>query len=196
MGADRIRRGVDPGHRAAVANLYWQAFGAKLGPIMGPKVQALDYLARVMREDQVLTAVSAEGTLLGMAGFRTDVGAFALGRPAEMRAVYGSLGALWRAAVMALLRQQVDPTQFLVDGLAVHDGMRGRGIGAALIHALCAEARERGYDEVCLDVADVNPRARALYERSGFVARETVRIGLVGPLFGISSVTRMVRRLV
>ena len=195
MGAERIRVGINPGHRAAVAQLYWQAFGTKLGPIMGPEARALDYLGRVMREDQVLTAVSPEGGLIGMAGFRTGAGAFALGRRAEMRAVYGRFGALWRAAVLALLTQDVDPTRFLVDGLAVGAGMRGRGIGSALLDALCAEARGRGYDEVCLDVADVNPRARALYERRGFVARGTARIGLLGPLFGFSSATRMVRRL-
>lgn len=179
-----------------MAQLYWQAFGTKLGPIMGPETRALDYLARVMREDQVLTAVSTEGGLLGVAGFRTTAGAFALGRRAEMRAVYGRFGALWRAGALALLRQDGDPSRFLVDGLAVNAGMRGRGIGAALLDALCAEARGRGYDEVCLDVADVNPRARAFYERSGFVARHTAQIGLIGPLFGFSGVTRMVKRLV
>ncbi|MBI1220501.1 MAG: GNAT family N-acetyltransferase [Rhodobacteraceae bacterium] len=195
-GAGRIRIGIAPGHRVEVARLYWQAFGTKLGPIMGPEAQAVDYLARVMREDQVLTATSPKGDLLGMAGFRTSTGAFPLGRWAEMRAVYGIPGALWRAGVMRLLQQDLNPSRFLVDGIAVADTMRGRGIGTALLDALCAEASGRGYVEVGLDVADVNPRARALYERRGFVARDTVRMGLVGPIFGMASVTRMVRRLV
>lgn len=195
MGAERIQIGIAPGHHAAVVQLYWQAFGTKLGPIMGPEQQALDYLALVLRQDHVLTAVSPAGDLLGMAGFRTAAGAFALGRRPEMRAVYGRLGALWRAAAMGLLQQDVDPSQFLVDGLVVAKAMRGRGIGAALLDALCVEALGRGYGEICLDVADVNPRARALYERTGFVARGTARAGLIGPLFGYSSVTRMVRQL-
>ena len=65
----------------------------------------------------------------------------------------------------------------------------------ALIAALCHEARTRGHGEVWLDVADGNTRARALYERLGFTARHSMRTGVVGPLFGIASVTRMVRPL-
>ena len=163
---------------------------ARVGAGLRWPVVARRYLTVI---GDLLATTPDSSVLVALPG--AGAGAFALGRRAEMRAVYGRFGALWRAAVLALLTQDVDPTRFLVDGLAVGAGMRGRGIGSALLDALCAEARGRGYDEVCLDVADVNPRARALYERRGFVARGTARIGLLGPLVGFSSATRMVRRL-
>ncbi|WP_326959627.1 MULTISPECIES: GNAT family N-acetyltransferase [unclassified Amycolatopsis] len=49
---------------------------------------------------------------------------------------------------------------------------QGRGVGAHVVAALVAEAASRGRG-VVLEVLDVNPRARAFYERLGF--RETGR---------------------
>ncbi len=195
MSGVAIRPGVPAAQRSAAAFLYWQAFAEKLGRTLGPEPQALAYLARVMREDQVLSACDADGQLIGLGGFRTAAGAFAIGRWPDMAAVYGRGGAAWRAAALHLLAQDHDPAAFLIDGLAVAPAMRGRGIGTALIAALCHEARTRGHGEVWLDVADGNTRARALYERLGFTARHSMRTGVVGPLFGIASVTRMVRPL-
>jgi GNAT superfamily N-acetyltransferase len=59
-----------------------------------------------------------------------------------------------------------------VDELFVCESRRGRGLGArALAHAaeLCAEL---GVKALHLEVDHVNPRARALYERSGFEPHE------------------------
>jgi GNAT superfamily N-acetyltransferase len=59
-----------------------------------------------------------------------------------------------------------------VDELYLREAQRGRGIGArALAHAveLCAQL---GIAALHLEVDHVNPRARALYERNGFVAHE------------------------
>jgi GNAT superfamily N-acetyltransferase len=59
-----------------------------------------------------------------------------------------------------------------VDELYLRPAHRGRGLGAqALEHAagLCAEL---GVGALHLEVDHVNPRARALYERSGFAIHE------------------------
>lgn len=52
--------------------------------------------------------------------------------------------------------------------LGVESGLRGRGIGAALIDHLAAQAGALGRLPLALDVAASNPRAQALYERCGF----------------------------
>lgn len=54
--------------------------------------------------------------------------------------------------------------------LSVDPQQRGRGVGTALILAAQGEARRRGCHTLAGCVADDNPRARALYERLGFVA--------------------------
>lgn len=195
MRTTTIRKGLAPDHRAAAVRLYWAAFGAKLGRILGPDPRALAYLDRVLQSDLMFSAVSREGGLLGIAGFRMSSGAFPIGRLHDMIAVYGRAGALWRYAAIRLMPQRVEPDHFRVDGLAVTEATRCRGIGAALLAALCEEARQRGYGEVRLDVTDANPRARALYEREGFAPCGSDRMGPLRHLFGFSSSTRMVRRL-
>lgn len=52
----------------------------------------------------------------------------------------------------------------------VHREWRGFGVGAALISAAAAWARDRGVELIALSVLDSNPRARLLYERLGFTA--------------------------
>jgi ribosomal protein S18 acetylase RimI-like enzyme len=188
----RLCLGLPPGQRAAAARLYWQAFGGKLGRVMGPEARALAFLNRVIREDHVIAALDGD-TLLGLIGFKTPQGAFAGGDMADLRAVYGLTGSLWRGALLEMLSREVDSERFLVDGICVAPEARGRGVGSALIEALCAEARARGYAEVRLDVIDTNPRARALYERQGFIATRTAPMGPLRHVFGFDAATTMVR---
>ncbi|MEV5176309.1 GNAT family N-acetyltransferase [Streptomyces flaveolus] len=55
-----------------------------------------------------------------------------------------------------------------VQGFAVADEARGRGVGRALIRAAVAEARRRGARRLTLRVLGHNTPARALYESEGF----------------------------
>jgi RimJ/RimL family protein N-acetyltransferase len=48
--------------------------------------------------------------------------------------------------------------------------------------------------EVRLDVIDTNPRARALYERKGFVATGEQKLGPLKPVFGFSSATTLIKQ--
>ncbi|MDP4033263.1 MAG: GNAT family N-acetyltransferase [Pseudorhodobacter sp.] len=190
-----IRLGLPPALREDAAIIYWQAFGGKLGRVMGPERRALNYLDRVIRNDHCIVALDASGSLLGLAGFKTPQGAFADGSPTDLRAVYGPFGAFWRSGVMRLLQSEVDNERFLVDGICVSRSARGRGIGTALIWALCDEGTRRGYPAIRLDVVDNNWRARALYERLGFAVTATASIGPLRHVFGFSAATAMVRPL-
>jgi ribosomal protein S18 acetylase RimI-like enzyme len=130
--------------------------------------------------------------LVGLVGFKTPQGAFAGGRFGDIWAVYGP-GALWRAGALWLLSREVDNQRFLMDGLCVDPAVRGQGVGTALLHAISTEARARGYRGVRLDVVDTNPRARALYEREGFVEVRTAEMGLLRHVFGFARSTTMIR---
>lgn len=52
--------------------------------------------------------------------------------------------------------------------LAVEEGARRRGIGAALVKAALEAAADRGATAVFLEVRESNRAARRLYERAGF----------------------------
>ncbi len=191
----RLQLGLPGNLRAAAARLYWQAFGSKLGLVMGPEARALAYLHRVIRADHAIVAISDSGRLLGIAGFKTPQGSFAAGTPDEMRASYGIFGGTWRARLLGFLSDEIDNENFPLDGLCVVDDRHGQGIGSALMGAIAAEARLRGYGAVRLDVIDGNTRAQALYHRLGFVETRRAEIGLLRHIFGFRAAVTMVRQL-
>ena len=191
MSAIRITKGFDISERATVAALFWEAFGPKLRIGMGPDEKALTFLARVADPVYALCARSADGTLLGMAGFKTSTGALIGGGISDLSATYGTLSAIWRAALLSLLERNLEDGAFLMDGIFVTKEARGLGLGTALLRAVKDEAQTQGCHEVRLDVINSNPRARKLYEREGFVAGKVQNLGPLKYLFGFSSATEM-----
>lgn len=55
-----------------------------------------------------------------------------------------------------------------IQGLAVDEGARGRGVARALLGAAYAEARRQGATRITLRVLGQNAPARRLYESEGF----------------------------
>lgn len=77
-------------------------------------------------------------------------------------------GVMWRGLrVESVIRPPAGDMHYLAH-LAVAPELRGRGLGRALIEHLMGLAREAGRRRITLDVAASNPRAEALYQRSGF----------------------------
>lgn len=190
-----IGKGFADAERTQIATLYWQAFGGKLGRVMGPARRAVPLLADALRPDHAICARSSAGELCGVVGFKTADGALIDADWPDMRRHYGTFGALWRMGTLALLDRDVDNDRFLTDGIFVSEAARGQGVGTALLEALAQEARARGYGTIRLDVIDTNPRARALYERCGFVALGSRQVGMFSRVFGFERATTMVRHL-
>ncbi len=190
-----ISKGLPEDLRSDAAQLYWQAFGGKLGRVMGPDAKALRYLNRVIVAEFALLAQDSEGKLLGVAGFKTPEGSFAGGSWGDLWAVYGVFGMIWRGTLLAMLSRDVDNDRFLIDGICVAASARSKGVGSALLSALENEARTRGYTYVRLDVVDSNWRAKALYHRMGFNIVKTDRLGLLRYAFGFNAAFTMVKLL-
>jgi ribosomal protein S18 acetylase RimI-like enzyme len=189
----QITHGFREGERTHLARLYWQAFGAKLGKVMGPKDRALPFFERVFNPGFALAARDQSGNLLGVAGFKTAEGGLVEGGWREIAQVYGWFGAAWRTMLLSVLERDLQPGVFQMDGIFVDETARGMGVGTALLNAIMDEARKRNCREVQLDVIDTNPRARALYERVGFTPVLTEGTGPFRYLFGFKSATRMSR---
>ena len=190
-----VFRGLHAQLRPQAARLYWEAFGGKLGRVLGPDERALRFFQRVIRGDLCFAAVDDGGELIGIAGYKTPAGSFAGGSWGDLTGVYGRWGGRWRGGVLWTLGREVDNDRFLIDGICVGKDHRGMGVGSRLLAALYQEAAERGYGAVRLDVVQENVRARALYERQGFRAVRTEELGLLRFLFGFASSTTMVRSL-
>ncbi len=54
--------------------------------------------------------------------------------------------------------------------LATHPDVQGRGLATAMLRAALDALRDRGVEDVFLDVAETNLAAIALYNRTGFIA--------------------------
>jgi GNAT superfamily N-acetyltransferase len=187
-----ISQGFDDSERAQVAQMYWVAFGQKLGRVMGPKRRAIGFIQEVLDPTHALCARDTDGTLLGVVGFKTFASALVGGTWRDLARHYGWIGSTWRIGFLALLNRDAENVCFLMDGIFVAPSARGQGVGTALLQAIMIEAKTRDYTHVRLDVIDTNPRARALYERSGFIVIDTHHLGPLRFIFGFRSSATMV----
>lgn len=189
-----VGRGFEEEERETLARMYWAAFGGKLGRVLGPERRALTFIARIADPEHAL-CIRRDGRLVAVAGFHTLKGSLVGGDLTDLTRAYGRLGGYWRGLALGLLERPMTESELLVDGIFVAEGEQGRGHGTVLIEALAQEARARGCGKVRLDVVDGNDRARALYERLGFVPVEVKKSRVLYWFFGFSGATTMVRHL-
>ncbi|MGZ9929404.1 GNAT family N-acetyltransferase [Streptomyces sp. NC-S4] len=189
-----IRRGVPHGAEDQVAALYWEAFGRKLGAALNPPEHGRAFIARHLHHDRAVVALAPDGErVAGVAGYRLGGRGLTGGTVRDVLSAYGLFRGLPRLAVLALLERTPEPGELVMDGIAVDPAGRGKGVGSLLLTEIAAVAAEHGCSRVRLDVIDVNPRARALYERHGFDAVRTERTPYLKGLMGFGAVTTMHR---
>ncbi|MEM7439774.1 MAG: GNAT family N-acetyltransferase [Pseudomonadota bacterium] len=188
----QISFGLAEAHRTQAAVLFWDAFRGKLGKLMGLDPLAITFFTAALDPNYVFTATDDTGKLIGLAGFKTAQGAFTDGSFADLQSVYGLWGAIWRAIMLGFFDRPVAPGILLMDAICVAKAARGQSVGTRLLDAIKAEAKRQGLSQVRLDVIDTNPRARALYEKQGFVAGKTKSAWPLRRLLGFNSSTTMV----
>ena len=187
-----IVRGLSEEHRRQAAELYYTAFARKLEPILGDSDRTISLFETSFDGERAITAIDDEG-LVGIAGLHHD-GRQLAGMP--MRSLLRAFGVVRGAFKGIVLGVLFDRTprkgELVMDGIAVAERARGRGVGTRLLHEVIAYARDHGFATVRLDVVDSNPRARALYERFGFVAVRTEQTPYLKRWLGFGAATTMV----
>lgn len=186
-----ISQGFSDAERGVIATLYWEAFATKLHVAMGPPERALAFITDNLNPEFALVARDDEGVVRGVAGFKTSKGALIGGDLRGLARHYGWFSTLWRAPLLSLVERDLAPDVLLMDGICVDRAARGMGLGTALLDAVKEIGREQGLTSLRLDVIDSNPRARALYERQGFIAAGTETLGPMKHIFGFESSTKM-----
>ncbi len=187
-----IRHGLPPEQERDAAILYWEAFERKLGALLGPAPRAISFFAETLNHDAVFAAIDGD-TLLGIAAVKTGNHGFSTARFSDLLRHYGPT-ALFRLIPLAMIERRAPDGILQMDGICVSEKARGRGIGRALFAALFDYAKREGYRGVTLDVIDENPRAKALYEKLGFVAIGVEQTSLLRPLLKFRSATKMIKR--
>jgi len=179
-------------HVPAGVHLYYTGLEAKLGPAFGPTESALAVLPRSIQPERCLAAVS-RGRLVGILGIQDARGSLLSPAYSTMVDHYGTISAMYRTLLLALLNSKVAPGDLYLDGIAVAPSHQGQGIGTALIHAFEGRARDNGFATVSLEVIDTNLRAKALYTRLGYREVATHSMGPFSRLFGFRTTSRMVK---
>lgn len=189
-----MRRGVPHGSEEQVAALYWEAFGRKLAPALNPPDAGRAFIAAHLQHDRGVTALTG-GRVVGVAGYRLGGRALTGGGVKDVLSTYGLFRGLPRLAILTLLERAPGEGELLMDGIAVEAAHRGTGIGSLLLREIAALAADHGCRRIRLDVIDVNPRAKALYERHGFTAVRTEQTPYLRGLMGFGAVTTMHRQI-
>ncbi len=185
-----VQRDLPDGHADEAAELYWEAFGRKLGLALGPKERGVAFIAAHLNRDRAVAVLNG-AQLVGVAGFHHLSRGFVGGELRDLLASYGRIAGVARGALLATLERPRRPGELLMDGIAVHPDHRSKGIGRLLLSEIARAARELGYSTIRIDVVDTNPRARRLYEREGFIATSTYTLPLLRRVMGFGAATTM-----
>ena len=178
--------------RSAVQG-YWQAFSRKLRYPPGLEAKTIAVITRVLDPGHAVSTIDDNRRFLCVAGFKTPEGAFIGGGFDDLRGIYGWVSSVARGSLVTMLERKCSPDTLLMDGVYVQPEARGRGAGKFLLEAIQSRAIILGLGQVRLDVIDTNLRARALYEREGFVEQSVMKLGLFAPIFGFSSASTMTK---
>ena len=189
-----IRDHLPEEHFAEGAALYYGGLQAKLAPVFGPPKTALGVIPQALHRSRCLTAFEGD-RLVGILGLHDAGGSFLEPDYRTMVRHYGVAMGMARLALLMLLDHTLPPGDLYLDGIAVAEPHRGRGIGTALMAAFEERARDNGFQTVSLEVIDANPRARDLYERLGYREVAVHTMGPFSRLFGFHTTVRMAKRL-
>ncbi len=190
-----FQRGFPECDRTKVVVLYDEAFGQKFSVAVHSEQQRLSLLEACFIPEYAIVAM-AEQELVGIAGFHTSQGKFTGGIIyRDLLSQLGFFKGNWAAFIFSLYERKPVPGELLLDGIAVHSDFRSQGIGGKLLDEIAQYAAENKYHQVRLDVIDINPRAKQLYERKGFKAIKTEKFAYLKWLLGFSSVTTMLLKI-
>lgn len=189
----QVQIGLPDQFKSAAARLFYDAFGHKLRPIVGEEKSGVAIIQDGISAAHCVCAYSGD-QLIGIAGFRHMRQQFVYVRRSALIREFGLASGLVRFVLFAVTNRLPKPRELMMDGIAVQSLSRGRGVGTQMFDTLQHFARQQGYCSIRLDVIDTNPNARRLYERVGFVARETRQYPFLTSL-GFTAVTTMIREV-
>ncbi|MDG6222185.1 MAG: GNAT family N-acetyltransferase [Candidatus Bathyarchaeota archaeon] len=191
-----LRFGVTENQQAKVANIFYDAFGAKFNKFYGNKPKVINFLSKSLRNDRTVVALK-NGKLVGFAGLEHDKKSF-IGPCFKQTSHVFDLATFVAVFVAKffVLAKKTKPKELHLESLAVSKTERGKWVGSKLLQFVLNYARSKGFSQIKLEVVDTNPRARQLYERFGFKEVEVHKVPYpFSFLLGFKSVTEMVCNL-
>lgn len=178
-----IQKGLPTALARPAAELIMSALWEKFVPILGSDDRATDVMAAAIAADRCFSALE-DNALVGLLALQTKDHNFLNFGFKVLYDRYGFPGAAVRALALYCLQHHPRPGELYVEGVAVVEAARGKGVGTRLFEALMGFARTRDYDTLSLEVIDTNIRALKLYEQLGFHIKKRVGLWPANKLVG------------
>ncbi len=188
-----IKKGFAEKDRKAVAALYTSAFKRKFEKLIGDEQTVAGFLEKGLNPNYCFSCYSAD-TLVGILGFHIGKENLVSPTLSDFIKQFGLFRGVYKAVLSEFIfrKKAVSKKELLMDGVAVDKNFRGQGVGSALFDEFFVWAKAQGYEAVHLDVIDENPKAKALYERLGFVKTAHEKVpNFIKKMIGVSGVTHM-----
>ncbi|MCF6270494.1 MAG: GNAT family N-acetyltransferase [Melioribacteraceae bacterium] len=183
--------GLPEQFKKSAAKLYDEAFGKKFSVAVQSDTNRPLLLQSCFMLEYAIVAIS-ENKLIGIAGFHTPSGSLTGGMTySQLLAQLGFIKGNWAAIVFSLYERKPKPGELIMDGIAVKADSRGKGVGSRLLEEVANYAKEHEFNRIRLDVIDINPKAKKLYEHKGFKAVKTEYFPYLRWLLGFSGSTTM-----
>ena len=196
---DRVVRGLTEEQAREAVSIWYDSFGLKLAGLLLPegREDGERLAAASLVAAELYAALDRRGRVLGVAIVTGHAPTLILDE-AVARDVFSAWGAWVRLSVYRLVRGRT-PKPYPredrgLEGFAVREECRGKGVGAAMIERIASDARAEGAHAIELNVGENNP-ARRLYERAGFVQTRTQWVGPFAQAAGLQSLRLLRARL-
>jgi len=190
--------GIRPEHKEDAARLYAIAFQTKFLKILGSPEEVTQLLKDGLNIQRAISAISTDNELLGISGFQLDNTSLTDIKFITFFTKYGLLKGAFKFIILAVLfhRKPDKKNQLLMDGIAVKEGNRVRGIGKQLFIELEKFSIENNLTSIKLDVIDETPKANKHYESIVFLPTNYSKTSkYIYKLIGVGGVTTMVKEL-
>jgi len=190
----KILNKLDKSYYSDAVCIFYEAFEQKIRAFIKSKEKALSIYEKSLIPDKIFPAV-LDNKIVGFAGLQHNGRSFIEVKYATLRLYYNPFKSAFIYQIFKLMTPKIKKDTVRIDSIAVLKPYRSMGIGTMLINEVFDFARKNGLKKVRLEVVDTNPKAKALYERMGFVQEKKVNYYFFARTAGFSSEYIMVYTL-
>lgn len=178
-----IIKGLPDKFKSSAAELLLNALEEKFIPILGDKNKAKQLLELSIKKDNCFS-IEDRGELLGILAYQIDKNTFLSPSLKSIISIYGLFGGFLKTLGLSMLTHKTETDEIYIEAVAVCELSRGKGIGSKLFESFFHFANANEFKTISLEVIDINPGAKKLYEKLGFKVIKKSKIWPLNKIFG------------
>lgn len=193
-----IKSGFNQENQHRAAKLYSEAFKMKFAKVLGNSEKVQTLFQEGLNPKLSFGAFNQNDELVGILGYYEGEKSLIDPKISDFIKAFGVFKGIIKAFLAHILFyvNTSNKDQLFIEGIAVEKDYQGQGVGTLLIEKLVEFAKTKKYKSIKLDVIDENSRAKALYNRIGFVEREHKKLSfLTAYILSIKGFTTMEKPL-